>query len=148
MTTTPTTTLYEQDFYLWLEQTVHLLKSGQLEEVDVQYLIEEIEGMSSSQRQALRSNLEVILVHLLKYKYQPDKHSNSWLCSILEHRFRLEDILSDSPSLKNYLTDVMEKCYVKARKKAVQETGILSTTFPAECPFTVEQVLDEDFLPE
>ncbi|APB32731.1 hypothetical protein GlitD10_0420 [Gloeomargarita lithophora Alchichica-D10] len=148
MTNTPVTTLYEQDFYLWLEQTAELLKTGKFEKLDVRHLLEEIKGMSSSQRQALRSNLEVILMHLLKYKYQSEKRSNSWRFSILEHRFRLEDILEDSPSLGTYLLDVMDKCYTKARKKAVQETGMSMATFPLECPFTAEQVLDEDFLPE
>ncbi len=148
MKSTPTITLYEQDFYLWLEQTAELLKAGQLEKLDIPHLIEEIESMGRSEKQALRSNLEVILVHLLKYKYQPDKRSNRWRYTLLEHRRRLEDLFQVSPSLRRYFLETLAYCYQGARKMTSVETEIVITTFPLECPFTVEQVLDEDFLPE
>jgi hypothetical protein len=142
------TTLYEQDFYLWLAETVQLLKTGKFEKLDVENLIEEIESMGRSEKQALRSNLEVILMHLLKYQYQPEKRSNSWRYTLLEHRRRLEDLFQVSPSLRRYFLETLAYCYQGARKLASVETEIVITTFPSECPFTAEQVLDEDFLPE
>ncbi|APB32732.1 hypothetical protein GlitD10_0421 [Gloeomargarita lithophora Alchichica-D10] len=148
MTNTPITTLYEQDFCLWLEETVASLKSGHLEKLDVENLIEEIETIGRSEKQALRSNLEVILMHLLKYKYQSEKRSNSWRYTLLEHRRRLEDSFQFSPSLRRYFLETFAYCYQGARKLASVETGMSITLFPLECPFTAEQVLDEDFLPE
>lgn len=138
---------YEQDFYLWIENTVNQLKTGQLLEVDLGNLIEEIESMGRSEKQALESNLIIVLLHLLKYKYQPDKRSNSWLSSIYEHRRRLRKALKSSPSLKPYYTEVLEECYQDARQEAALETGLTLEVFPVVCPFTPEATLDSEFLP-
>lgn len=139
--------LYEQDFYLWIENTVNQLKIGQLLEVDWGNLIEEIESMGRSEKQALESNLIIVLLHLLKYKYQPDKRSNSWLSSIYEHRRRLRKALKSSPSLTPYYTEVLEECYQDARQEAALETGLTLEVFPVVCPFTPEATLDSEFLP-
>ncbi|MES1026711.1 DUF29 domain-containing protein [Gloeocapsa sp. BRSZ] len=143
-----TTTLYEQDYYLWLQKTSNLLRDGRLSELDIPNLIEEIEDMGRSERKALRSNLIVILMHLLKYKYQPEKRSNSWLLTIFEHRRRLRDDFADSPSLKRYFNKVFEQCYQDARISAAIETGLSTETFPEQSPFTPEEVLNMDYLPE
>jgi hypothetical protein len=142
------TQLYEQDFSLWLDETVKLLREGNLGALDIENLIEEIECMGRSERQAVKSNLEIILMHLLKYKYQPEKRSNSWRYSLLEHRRRLDAAFKDSPSLKRYFLQEFDNCYLGARKLASVETGIAIAIFPLEIPFTIEQVLDEDYLPE
>jgi hypothetical protein len=144
---TESLSLYEQDFYLWIENTVNQLKNGQLLEVDWGNLIEEIESMGRSEKQALESNLIIVLLHLLKYKYQPDKRSNSWLSSIYEHRRRLRKALKSSPSLKPYYTEVLEECYQDARQEAALETGLTLEVFPVVCPFTPEATLDSEFLP-
>ena len=141
-------TLYDKDYYLWLEETVGLLRERRLTELDVNNLIEEIEDMGRSEKKAVKSNLKILLCHLLKYKYQPEKCSNSWLSTIFEHRDRLEEDFTDSPSLKRYFEEVFEPCYQKARKQASIETGFPLETFPLNCPFTPEQVLDMDYLPE
>jgi len=148
MTNTPVTNLYEQDFYLWLEATAALLKARKFEKLDVENLVEEIECMGRSEKKSVESNLEVILVHLLKYKYQPNKRSNSWRVTLLEHRRRLSRDFRTSPSLKRYFLETFAYCYQGARKLASVETEMAITTFPQESPFTPEQVLDEDFLPE
>ncbi|MEE3716015.1 DUF29 domain-containing protein [Tumidithrix elongata RA019] len=140
--------LYEQDFSLWLEKAVQLLQEGNLAALDVENLIEEIESMGRSERQAVKSNLEIILMHLLKYKYQPEKRSNSWRYRLLEHRRRLDEAFKTSPSLKRYFLQEFDNCYLGARKLASAETGMAIAIFPLEHPFTVEQVLDEDYLPE
>ena len=149
--THPTTThsqLYEQDFSLWLAQAVELLRQGNLTNLDVENLIEEIECMGKSEKQAVKSNLEIILMHLLKYKYQPDKRSNSWRYTLLEHRRRLDDAFKTSPSLKRYFLQEFENCYQGARKLASVETGVAIAKFPLDNPFAIDQVLDEDYLPE
>lgn len=142
------TTLYDKDYYLWLEETVQLLREGKLTEIDVNNLIEEIEDMGRSEKKAVKSNLKILLCHLLKYKYQPQKRSRSWLSTIFEHRDRLDDDFADSPSLKRYFQEVFEPCYQKARKQASIETGLPLKTFPINCPFNHEQVLNMDYLPE
>jgi hypothetical protein len=142
------TSLYNQDFNLWLETTSQLLKQRQFNALDIENLVEEIEGMGKSQKNALKSNLRVVLMHLLKYKYQPEKRSNSWLYSIFEHRTRLQDTLEDSPSLKPYLQQVFGKCYQDARKEASLETGLPLSLFPDKSPFTDEETLDSDYLPD
>jgi Domain of unknown function DUF29 len=139
--------LYDQDFCLWLEQTAQNLKDRNLTALDIENLIDEIEGMSKSQKSAIKSNLEVLLMHLLKYKYQPDKRSNSWRYTILEHRRRLDEAFETSPSLRRYFLERFENCYQAARKLASVETGIPIQTFSLELPFTIFQVLDQDFLP-
>jgi hypothetical protein len=140
--------LYEQDFYLWIEKAAALLQEGNLEELDLENLIEEIECMGRSEKRSISSNLEVILMLLLKYKYQPDKRSNSWRYTIIEHRRRISKELRESPSLKKYFLDIFADEYDGSRKLAAAETGINIENFPIDAPFTPDQALDEDFLPE
>jgi hypothetical protein len=140
--------LYDQDYFLWLEQLVQLLRSQNFAALDLENLIEEIAEMSGSQKQAIESNLEILLMHLLKYQYQPEKRSNSWRYTILEHRRRLHKAFKHSPSLKRHFMQELNECYLGARKLASAETGLAKEIFPVEMPFTVEQILDEDFLPE
>jgi hypothetical protein len=143
-----TKTLYEEDFNLWLEETVNLLKTRQLSLIDYENLIEEIESMGKRDKKALESNLEQILMNLLKWQYQKNKRSNSWRYSIIEHRNRLKKDFRDSPSLKPYFDDVLEDCYQTAREFASEQTGLDIKTFPIDIPFTKEQVLDSNYLPE
>lgn len=143
-----TNSLYEQDFMLWIEKTVDLLRQQKFTELDLENLIEEIEDMSMSQRSALRSNFTVILLHLLKWKYQPEKRTNSWKSSIREHRMRIRDQFKDSPSLKRYFVEIFVKCFQDARELAADETGLKLEIFPEESPFSLDEVLDPDFLPE
>ncbi|MGK7875204.1 MAG: DUF29 domain-containing protein [Xenococcaceae cyanobacterium] len=140
--------LYEQDYYLWLETTVNQLRERRFAQVDLANLIEELEDMGRSQKKAVKSNLRVVLMHLLKYKYQRERRSNSWLFTIQEHRTRLEDDFADSPSLKLYFTEVFDECYQKARKLTKTETGLPLDTFPVESPFTPEETLNFDYLPD
>ncbi|MDJ0731600.1 MAG: DUF29 domain-containing protein [Crocosphaera sp.] len=142
------TNLYDKDYCLWLEETVQLLRKRKFTDLDVSNLIEEIEDMGRSEKKAVKSNLKILLCHLLKYKYQPEKRSKIWLSTIFEHRDRLEDDFAESPSLKRYFEEVFQPCYHKARKQAEIETGLPLETFPLNCPFTSEQVLDMDYLPE
>jgi hypothetical protein len=145
----PTTkTLYETDFNLWLEETANLLKEGKWECIDRENLIEEIESMGRSDKNALKSNLEKLLLHLLKWKYQPAKRCNSWQYSITEHCLRLLDAFEDSPSLKVYLDEVFGKCYQNSRLLAARETGLSKKTFPEICPFAKADILNPEYLPD
>ena len=140
--------LYEQDFCLWVERALVLLREGNLRDLDLENLLEEIADMSNSQKQALESNLTIILMHLLKYKYQPNKRTNSWRYTIIEHRQRIRKAFKNSPSLKRHFLEEFADVYLDARKLASVETNISIDTFPLIGPFAADQVLDEDYLPE
>ncbi len=144
---TKDTSLYDQDYQAWLEQTADQLAQSQWSKIDLPNLIEEIRDMGKSQRQALGSNLIVILLHLLKYKYQPTHRSNSWLATIVEHRLRVKRQLIESPSLKPYLVTIFNDCYEDGRVRSQVETGLPIDTFPLDSPFTIEEVLNIDYLP-
>ena len=140
--------LYEQDFCLWIEQAVNLLAENRLTELDRENLIEEIKDMGNSQKNALESNLEIVLMHLLKYKYQPEKRSNSWLSTLFEHRRRLQKAFKTSPSLKRYFLEEFIDCYEAARESASLETGLDINLFPSESIFTHDQVFDKSYFPD
>ena len=140
--------LYEQDYCEWILTTVNLLRQGRFSEVDLDNLVEELETMGRSEKSALESNLRVVLMHLLKYKYQPEKRTNSWRYTIREHRLRIDEAFKNSPSLKRYFTEVFAENYQQARKLAADETGLPVNTFPSECVFTLDETLNPEYLPE
>ena len=141
-------TLYDRDYALWLDSQVRALKTGNYQAIDLENLIEEIEDMGRREKKAVGSNLRVVLLHLLKYKYQPSKRSNSWKSSIREHRIRLQEDFDASPSLKRYCEQVFVEQYQKARELAADETGLPLDTFPVDSAFTLAEALNPDFLPQ
>jgi hypothetical protein len=144
----PITTLYERDYCLWLEQTIKQLQTSAFSQIDISALIEELQGMSNSEKNALESNLRILLMHLLKYRYQPDKRTNSWLFTIREHRKRLLKAFEKSPSLKPYYEGVFAECYQDGKELAADETGLSVSAFPDESPFSLEDTLNSDYLPD
>ncbi|MBD1823844.1 DUF29 domain-containing protein [Cyanobacteria bacterium FACHB-DQ100] len=134
--------LYEADYYLWIQDTLEKLKHQNYSQVDWKNLLDEIEDIEKSERRSLSSNLVIVLLHLLKWQYQIDRRSQSWELSIVEHRIRIEEALEDSPSLKSYLTEILEKQYRKATRLASAETGLSIEDFPAKCPYSIAEVLE------
>ncbi|MEH2023463.1 DUF29 domain-containing protein [Nostoc sp.] len=137
--------LYEQDFYLWTQTIAQQLKENNFNEIDIPNLIEEIESMGRSEKRELKNRLIVLLMHLLKWQYQPEKRSESWRSTISEQRICLETLLEDSPSLQPLLVQVFDDCYQKARLKASDETGIKLNFFPQESPLTLEETLKNSY---
>lgn len=144
----PAQKIYEVDYYRWLNITAQQLRDHQFDDVDLDNLIEEIEAMSGSQLRELKSRLIVLLMHLLKYQYQPSRRSQSWLNTIVEQRSEIELLLEQSPSLKPKSIEVFDDCYLKARRNAAKETELSINTFPSESPFTLDDTLNLDWLPE
>lgn len=140
-------TLYETDYLRWIETNLEKLKNRDYDSVDWQNLIEEFEDMGKSERRSLESNLIVVLLHLLKWQYQPERRSGSWESSIIEHRRRIKKALKDSPSLNSYLETIFAECYAEAVKQAKAETGLSIETFSLKCPYQLEEVIDDRFLP-
>jgi hypothetical protein len=147
----PTSLLYEQDFYLWLQQTAQLLKVRNFEEVDWDNLIEEIESMGRSEKRELKSRLIVLIEHLLKLVYweaEKENNANGWRSTIVEQRNQIELSLEDSPSLKPLLVEIFLDCYGKARKNTLQKYQLSANFFPEEPPFQLEDVLNPNYLPQ
>ena len=146
-----TTVDYETDLYAWTRRQADALRrraAGELvneTELDWENLAEEIESVGRSEKHEIRSRLVILLAHLLKWAYQSSERSNSWRASIRDARAEIEEILEDSPSLRPLPAEKLAKAYARARAKALDETGLLD--LPAECPWTIDDVLAEDFLP-
>ena len=142
-----TSHLYETDFYGWTQEQVSLLKTQQWEQLDTVNLIEEIETLGRRERQELRNRLGVLLGHLLKWQFQPEKRSNSWLSTIREQRVQIKLLLQDSPSLKPYLDEVFLSVYELGLALAIRETELGEQVFPEICPYTLGETLNPEFLP-
>ena len=142
--------LYEQDFFEWTETTANLVRAGRWYEVDVQTLVEEITSLGISQKHALGSHLKNLVMHLLKWYYQPSGRQTgySWSSSIINARDDIATILEDSPSLRREVPALLTRRYPAARRLAQNETNLPLATFPPQCPWTVEQILADDFWPE
>jgi hypothetical protein len=139
--------LHEQDFYGWTEQQIRLLKSGNLADVDVEHLIEEIESMGARERRELITRLAVLLAHLLKWRYQPSFRGRSWQLTIKEQRRQLQRLLQDNPSLHARLEEFIADAYIDSVLLAAKETGLEESAFPVQCPYVQNDLLNADFYP-
>jgi len=146
--TTSIASLYETDFYGWVQQQAHTLRTRNLSALDFEHLIEEIESMGRSEQRALESRLEVLLMHLLKWQFQPRLQGPSWRFTIKEQRRRIAKLLKKNPSLTNTLNDLINDAYESARILAAEETGLEETAFPSLCPWSFVQIMDETFWPQ
>ena len=142
-----TTSLYDRDYALWLETTIEQLRQQNFDQVDWENVLDEFESMSKRDRRSIKSNLVILLLHLLKWEFQPEMRSGSWTGSIIEHRQRLRDLLDDSPSLRNYVAEVISLAYSDAIIRAVNETGLEIAMFPIDCPYDILNILNPSFLP-
>ncbi len=138
-----TATLYDQDFYAWTQCQVELLRAGQLGELDLDHLIEEIESLGRQERKELRNRLGVLLGHLLKWHYQPEARSKSWRATIQEQRQEIRRHLKENPSLKPYLLEAIEIGYEKGLNLVDRETPLDPKQLPQSCPFSEAEMFDE-----
>ncbi len=139
---------YDVDFYAWTIEQAGLLRSGRLSEADIGNIAEEIESLGRSEKRELSNRLTVLLVHLLKWQVQPAFRGSSWRLTIIEQRRRLTEHLKDNLSLRGLLAKSIAMSYRFALLGAQKETGLSDSAFPSTCPWTGEQVLAEEFLPE
>ncbi|CDH47656.1 MAG: DUF29 domain-containing protein [Candidatus Competibacteraceae bacterium] len=144
-----TTTHYETDFYQWTQQQAALLRQGEFNRVDLDFenIAEELESMGRSERDAVESYLANIIMHLLKWQYQPERRGTRWELSIDNGRYQVARKLRNNPSLKPKVSAMVVDEYPQARKNASRQTGLPLATFPEPCPFTVEQITD-DYWPD
>ncbi|MDM8546305.1 DUF29 domain-containing protein [Candidatus Venteria ishoeyi] len=148
-------TLYQKDYTAWAKQTAELLKAERFSELDIEHLLEELESMGASERNELESRLSILLAHLLKWQFQYQQLSDkwkefdgrSWRYTIIEQRTRLAKRLRKSPGLKSSLPEVIAEAYEDALELAIKETQLPASTFPEQCPYGINQILDDEFYP-
>ena len=141
-------TNYDSDFYAWANEQAALLREGKLEEADIQHIAEEIESMGKTEKRELASRLTVLLLHLLEWRFQPLSRGRSWRATIRVQRRDLSDLMSDNPSLKPLLPEIIKRAHGNAVIEAGAETGLPESTFTAVCPWSFEQMMDADFWPD
>ena len=140
--------LYERDFYAWANEQAALLRAGRLDEAEIANIAEELESMGTSEKRELVSRLSVLLLHVLRWQFQPSRRGTSWRNSIELQRAEVLDHLGDNPSLKSKLDDAMTSAYRRARVDAIDETGLAASAFPADCQWSYGEIIDETFWPE
>jgi hypothetical protein len=140
--------LYDQDFYAWANEQAGLLRAGRLSEADIEHIAEEIESMGKGEKRELVSRLTVLLLHMLKWQYQPQFRGKSWHLTLEEQRDELASHLADNPSLKSTLPDTITMAYRRAILGAARETDLDRSVFPPTCPWSFEQIMDSTFYPE
>ena len=133
--------LYDRDFYAWANEQAALLRAGRLSAADIAHIAEEIESMGRSEKRELTSRLAVLLAHLLKWRFQPERRGRSWQATIREQRSEVADLLADNPSLGARLDELLPNAYGKAVQIAIRETDLPEETFPAICPWSFEQAM-------
>jgi Domain of unknown function DUF29 len=138
-----TTTLYDQDFYAWTQQQAELLRSGHLEGLDIENLVEEIESLGRQERQELENRLGVLLGHLLKWHYQSDARSKSWFYAIKEQRNKINRLLNQNPSLKPYLLQAIAIGYEDGLLLVGKETPFDPKQLPQSCPFSEAEIFEQ-----
>ncbi len=148
-------TLYQTDYAAWAKRHVELLRTRRFAEMDIEHLLEELGDMSKSERRELESRLLILIAHLLKWEFQYPHLSEqwrefdgrSWRATIVEQRKQLAVLLRQSPGLKSVLAETILAAHPDAVDLASKETRLPPETFPAHCPYTAEQLLNDDFYP-
>ncbi|WP_448511827.1 DUF29 domain-containing protein [Photorhabdus laumondii] len=141
-------TRYETDVVAWANEQAALLRSGKLSQIDIENIAEEIEDVGKSEKRELASRLAALLAHLLKWQFQPGRHSSSWQRTIKEQRKSLLRRIDKTPSLKGYLADKewLDDAWSDAVASTADETGL--DVFPESCIWDMELILSQDFYPE
>jgi hypothetical protein len=142
------TVSYQQDFYGWVNATARLVRERRFSEVDTGYLAEELEGMGRTEKRELVKRLAILLMHLLKWQYQPARRSRIWQNTLAVQRSDLRDLLEDSPSLRAEIPVAIQKAYGRAVLLVEDETGLEASSLPPASPYTFDQIADSRFLPE
>jgi Domain of unknown function DUF29 len=144
----PKTGLYEQDFYAWANEQAALLRAGEISAADIENIAEEIESIGRGEKRELICRLSVLLAHLLKWRFQPERRGHSWTYTIREQRLQIARHMKDNPSLHAKTSEAMADAYQTALLAAAEDTGLPEWTFPSVCPYAFEQVVDADFWPD
>jgi hypothetical protein len=139
---------YEADFVAWTVEQARRVRLLRIPGIDSENLAEEVEALGRSDRRELLSRLVVVLMHLLKWRYQPSHRTPSWRNTIRVQRNQLDLLLSDSPSLTSLVPKMIARAYPQAVEDCAAETGMEQAVFPPVCPWAPGDILAKTFLPE
>jgi hypothetical protein len=148
-------TLYQTDYSAWAKRNAELLRARHFDALDIEHLLEELSDMSKSGRRELHSRLLVLIAHLLKWEFQYQNlaerwrefDGRSWRSTIIQQREQIADLLAESPGLKSQFDEAIAGAYSTAVRLAHKETRLPLATFPTQCPYAAEQLLDDNFFP-
>lgn len=140
--------LYDSDFFEWTQRCAELIRQGRLNQADLEHVAEEIEDMGNRDRREVHSRLVILLMHLLKWNFQPERRSPSWRATIVEQRRKLKLILQDSPSLRRATEKKLEAIYAQAVEDASEETGLGPESFPSRIPYSLTELLESRLVPK
>ena len=132
---------YLEDYGAWITAQIDLLRDEHFDELDIENLLEELEGLSGSNFDAFVSAIRIVLIHMLKWDIQTDYRSRSWALTITEHRRRIERRLQKSPSYKARIDEAVTDSYRRARYDTAKETRLPLKSFPEACPFTFDEIM-------
>jgi hypothetical protein len=135
--------LYEADETAWLEAMAELIQQGRWSELDYAHLQEYLSDMALRDRREVKSRLRTLIAHVLKWVHQPEHRSRSWRGTIIEQREKLAD-LAGQGVLRTHAEAILAQVYTKAVERAIAETGLTAESFPAACPYTLDQLLSVD----
>ncbi|MDD2748384.1 MAG: DUF29 domain-containing protein [Acidithiobacillus sp.] len=144
----PVTNLYDVDFLAWIEAQAQALRTRKASSLDWDNILEELESMGRSEKNALRSHLRILLMHLMKWQWQPQKQSKSWATTIRNQRLDLKYLIKDSPSLKRLIPEILPDAWGDAADDAAFETGLPISTFPELCPWDIDTQILAKWWPE
>ena len=139
---------YDADLYAWTRAQAEALRAENWSALDLTNLAEEFASLGSEQEHVVESHLTVLLTHLLKWRYEPERRGKSWRNSILVARQQIAKRLRRSPSLRPKLPKFLAEAYTDARRRAAMQTELPLATFPETCPWEVVQILDTEYWPE
>lgn len=138
---------YDDDLAQWMDAQIQLLLDRRFSELDVENLVAELDGLKKQYEHELDSRLTVLIMHLLKCQFQKDYPQNKWQSTLIEQRYRISRLLKDSPSTRAKVPQFAVECYLIARRRAAKETGLDEETFPLRLPYSVAELMDQDFMP-
>jgi hypothetical protein len=142
------TSLYEKDFYAWTQQQAEALRAKDFTALDLDHLAEEMESLGISEEHAIARQLQRLLMPLLKWTYQPSQRTPSWDTSIDDARQVISDVIERSPRVQSVPTAGLPRAFARARRQAAKETGFPLRTFPEVCPWSLDEMLTDDWYPE
>jgi hypothetical protein len=140
---------YETDVIAWANEQAAFIRSGRFDLLDIEHIADEIEDVGKSEQRELESRMVVLLAHLLKWKYQPERRGNSWEATIRTQRTNILRRIKKTPSLKSSLTDIdwWGGVWDDALALAVQETQYALAAFPSSCPWDFDAIISDEFWP-
>jgi Domain of unknown function DUF29 len=136
--------LYDTDYVAWLDEQARHLRAGRLHALDIENVARELESLMKTERRELRSRLEILILHLLKWDHQPEQRSNRWRATVTEQRRRIRDLLLDSPSLRQEVGPICQAVYQDAVQQAAVETLLSARVFSSDLPYSVEQIFERE----